>query len=554
MNINQFFEICGGLGLFIFGIKQLSDSLQKASSSSIRNILSSITKNRFRGILSGTLITSLIQSSSGTTVIVVSLVNAGLLKLPEAISIIMGANIGTTFTAWIVSFFGFKFSINLFALPVISIGAVLYFIKGNRNKIWAEVLIGFGLLFLGLNFLKNGVPDIKSNPEVFAFLNQFHSKGIFSFFFFIATGTIITVIVQSSSATVALTITLAMKGWIPFESAAAMILGENLGTTITALLASIPANRMAKRAALSHTLFNVAGIIWMIFAFPFFINIVDKIWPGDPLKDIDNVRYHLSLFHSLFNITNTLLLVWFIPIITNIVNKLIKQTTIEENYHLKYIGTILHENPEFNLVEASKETQRMGDIVSEMVKDTIEVMLTPNKKMGIVIDKINRYETITDMLEKEISDFLSFITRNGISSQSSKRITSIFNITNDLERIADHCTSLIKLAQRRYEKKITFTDEMFNQLKKITECVNEFIDLNVKNLNFKINENFMAQALFYENKINQLRDKIKKEHTKLLIKGEEAVISGIVLMDMINNLERIGDHSFNLSEAICGQK
>lgn len=554
MDINQLFEICGGLGIFIFGIKLLSDSLQKASSTSIRNILSSMTKNRFRGILSGTLITSLIQTSSGTTVIVVSLVNAGLLKLPEAISIIMGANIGTTFTAWIVSFLGFKFSINLFALPVISIGAVLYFIRGAKNKTWAEVLIGFGLLFLGLEFLKNGVPDIKAHPEIFAFLNQFHSKGIFSFFFFITAGTIITVVVQSSSATVALTITLAMKGWIPFESAAAMVLGENLGTTITALIASIPANKMAKRAALSHTLFNVTGIIWMIFAFPFFINLVDRIWPGDPLQDIDNVRYHLSLFHTLFNVTNTFLLVWFIPIITKVVNKLIKQTSIEEDYHLKYIGTILHENPEFNLVEALKETQRMGDIVSEMAKDTIEVMLTPNKKMGIVIDKINRYETITDMLEKEISDFLSFITRAGISPQSAKRITSIFNIANDLERIADHCTSLIKLAQRRYEKKIGFTDEMFKQLKKISESVFDFLDLNIKNLNFKQSESFMGQALFFENKINELRDKIKKEHTKLLIKGEEAVISGIVLMDMINNLERIGDHSFNIAEAINGQK
>ncbi len=554
MNLNQFFEIAGGLGLFIFGIKLLSDSLQKASSTSIRNVLSSMTKNRFRGILSGTFITSLIQSSSGTTVIVVSLVNAGLLKLTEAISIIMGANIGTTFTAWIVSYLGFKFEISLFALPVIAIGAVLFFVKGNKNKIWAEVLIGFGLLFLGLSFLKSGVPDIKAHPDFFAFLNQFHSKGIFSFFFFVVVGAIITVIVQSSSATVALTITLAMKGWIPYESAAAMVLGENLGTTVTALLASIPANRMAKRAALSHTIFNITGIFWMIFAFPFFIVLVDKIWPGDPLKNVDNVRYHLSLFHTLFNLTNTFLLVWFIPVIAKIVNSLIKTTTMEEDYHLKYISSTFHQNPEFNLVEAQKETQRMGDIVSEMVKDTIDVMLTPNKKMGIVIDKINRYETITDMLEKEISDFLSFITRSGISSQSAKRITSIFNIANDLERIADHCTSLIKLAQRRYEKKISFTDDMFNQLKKITEVVKEFLELNVKYLNFKPKDDLISQALFYEQKINELRDKIKKEHTKLLISGKEAVISGIVLMDMINNLERIGDHSFNISQAIIGQK
>ena len=548
------FEILGGLGVFLFGMKLMSESLQKASSSNIRNILATMTKNRFRGVLSGTLITSLIQTSSGTTVMVVSLVNAGLLTLSESISIIMGANIGTTFTAWIVSILGFKFKIAAFALPAIAIGAVLYFIKGKKNKIWAEVLIGFGLLFLGLEYLKDGVPDIKSHPEIFTFLSNFQHGGYVSILFFILLGTFITVIIQSSSATMALTITVAMKGWIPFEFAAAMVLGENLGTTITALLASIPANKMAKRAALSHTLFNTFGIVWMLIVFKFFIRFVDYLWPGDPLKDVESVRFHLSLFHTLFNIMNTFILLWFIPVIARVVSNLIKTTDSEEAYHLKYIGTGLHENPELRVLEAQKEIERMGKIVNEMYHDTIEVVLTPHKKMGAVIDKINKYETITDMLEKEISDFLSFLIQSDISNESADKVASFFHIANDLERIGDHCTALIRLAQRRYEKGINFTDDMFHELEKISKFVGDFTLLVSQNLNFMPITDLMPKAIFLEDKINEERKFMKKAHTKLLRKGKEEVNSALVLMDMITNLEKIGDHSFNVAQALVGEK
>lgn len=554
MSLNNIFQLFGGLGLFIFGMKLMSDSLQKSSSTNIREILSSMTKNRFKGILSGTIITSIIQSSSATTVMIVSFVNAGLLKLTEAISIIMGANIGTTFTAWLVSFFGFKFDIAFFALPSIGIGVILYFLNSSNNKSWAEALIGFGILFLGLEYIKNGVPDINANVQILEFLKNFQNKGMFSLLFFIFIGTSITMIVQSSSATVALTITLAIKGWLTFETGAAMVLGENIGTTITAFIASIPANKMAKRAALSHTLFNLIGVFWMILLFNPFIKLVDFLMPQDPLVNIESVRYHLSLFHTLFNIINTFLLVWFIKYLAKIVSFIIKPDAKEEEFHLKYIGTSLHQNPGLRLIEAQKEIHRMGDIVNEMYHDTLEVMLSPHKKMGVVIDKINKYETITDMLEKEISDFLSLIARTGIPAKSSNKISSIFNIANDLERIADHCTSLVKLAQRRYEKKIEFTEDMFEELKKISETIKCFIELNNKYLNFKPVENLLSQSIYFEEKVNSLRDRIKKEHTKLLINGKESVISGIVLMDMITNLEKIGDHSFNISEAIVGEK
>lgn len=547
--MQNFIQIFGGFGLFIFGMKMMSDALQRGSSTTLRKILSAMTKNRFLGVLSGVGITSLIQSSSATTVIVVSFVNAGLLHLTEAISVIMGANIGTTLTAWIISFLGFKFKISLFALPAVGVGMFMLFVKSNRIKTWGESIIGFGLLFLGLSFLKKGIPDVKAHPEVFQFLTEYANMGILSVIIFMIIGTIITIIIQSSSATMALTITMAVKGWIPFPMAVAMVIGENIGTTITAVLASIPANKMAKKAALSHAIFNMSGALWILILFFPAIALVDMICPGDPTSK-ESIKYHLSLFHTMFNCTNTLLLVGFIPVIAKIVSKIIGDDG-EESFHLKYITSPIHHSAEIAMIEANKELARMSEITKDMCEQTSNLILNPDKKMGKTIDKIKRYEIITDMLEKEISDFISDAIQTETTAECALELTSILNIVNYEERIGDYCLNLTKLAQRKYDKKIQFNDNMSSKLKQISDEMMEFMKKKDSWIvNKPADQDVITSAKYHENKIDELRAQIKKEHTKSLIEGKGDAASRLILIDMISNLEKIADCCFDITKAL----
>ena len=391
----DFLVLVGSLGLFLYGMKLMSEGLQKIAGDKLRAVLSAMTSNRFVGMLTGLLITTVIQSSSATTVMVVSFVNAGLLSLVQSVSVIMGANIGTTVTAWIISLLGFKVSMSVLALPIIAFSIPFIFSSHNKRKSFGEFLLGFSILFMGLEYLKNSVPDIQSNPEILAFLTQYTNYGFGSVLIFVLIGTLLTVVVQSSSATVAITLVMCAKGWIPYELAVAMVLGENIGTTITANIAAIPANVSAKRAALSHLFFNVFGVIWVLCLFYPFTSmikyIVTEFGPGDPTQlmaftsSIDpqlltafddpkavlspeqlalkeqyisyqvSTSYAISLFHTLFNVCNTCIMIWFVNLLAKIVTKCIPQSSKDEEFRLRYISTGMLSTSELSIVQASKE-------------------------------------------------------------------------------------------------------------------------------------------------------------------------------------------------------
>jgi phosphate:Na+ symporter len=357
--IMRILMLLGALALFIYGMKVMSEGIQKAAGQRLRQILGAITKNRLKGIFTGFVTTSIIQSSSATTVMVVSFVNAGLLSLKQSIGVIMGANIGTTVTAWIVAFLGFSVSMSDYALPIMLVAIILMFSNRGNMKSWGEMLVGFAILFIGLELLKSGVPDLKGNVDSLNFLKSLSGHGVFSVIIFVLIGTLVTIIVQSSSAAMAITILLCERGIIPFEMAAGMVLGENIGTTITANLAAIVGNVHAKRAARAHFIFNVFGVTWMVIAFPWFIDMIDALVSQNYVSPMENQEARpiaLALFHTIFNVLNVLLLVWFTPFIARLVIKMVPtKSTSDEEFRLDYIRGGLLATPELFLLEAQKE-------------------------------------------------------------------------------------------------------------------------------------------------------------------------------------------------------
>ena len=373
-------SILGSLGVFLFGMKIMSEGIQKVAGNRLRNILTYMTQNRFAGVLTGFVTTCLVQSSSATTVMVISFVNARLLTLFQAIGVIMGANIGTTITIWMIVLFGYDFDIEAFALPSIAIGLPLIFSKFTKRKNIGEIFLGFGLLFLGLNFLKDSVPDIEGNEAIYNMLSSFAGSGIFSLLIFIAIGIILTIVVQSSSAAMAITVAMAFNGWIDFPTACALVLGENIGTTITAYLASINGNYHAKRAARAHMIFNVFGVVWIILLFKVFVSLIDTIVPGDLNfnqggADFDVMKYHLAMFHTMFNVINVLILIWFVPQIENIVKKMVKpkENEKEVEYSLEYFSTNIQPTPEIAILEAKKEVLNMSNVINDFLSRTITI-------------------------------------------------------------------------------------------------------------------------------------------------------------------------------------
>ncbi|HRW63317.1 MAG TPA: Na/Pi symporter, partial [Bacteroidales bacterium] len=355
----DFLTLVGSLGLFLYGMKLMSEALQKIAGDNMRNILAKMTSNPVKGVFTGLLITVVIQSSSATTVMMVSFVNAGLLSLTESIGVIMGANIGTTVTAWLISILGFKVDISIISLPLIGIGFPLLFSRTGKKKSWGEFIIGFAMLFLGLDFLKNSVPDIKSHPDILEFLRDYTSSGFGSHLLFLTIGTVLTIIIQSSSATMALTLVMCNNGWISFDIAAAMVLGENIGTAVTANIAAAVANVSAKRAARAHLIFNIMGVIWVSLIFNFFLSSINwfilKIGGVSPYDSPLAIPIALSIFHSSFNIANTLIFIWFTKFIIAIVTKLVPQREEAEEFRLKYINTGLLSTAELSIHQAKKE-------------------------------------------------------------------------------------------------------------------------------------------------------------------------------------------------------
>lgn len=542
--------ILGGLGIFLFGLRIMSAGLQKMAGNRLRAILAGLTVNRLAGIMSGFLLTCAVQSSSATTVLVVSFANAGLLSLAQAMGLVMGANIGTTLTAWLVALFGFKVKISAFALPIIGIGFPLSLIGSRRASQISEVMVGFGLLFLGLKFLKDGVPDLKSNPDAFEFLVSLTQYGFGSILIFVLAGLAVTVIVQSSSASTAIVLTMVAKGWIPLDLAAAMALGANIGTTVTAQLAVIGANRNAKRVAHFHTLFNVLGVMLILPIIDPLLDLMQIIVPGDPTDTEGVLPRQVAAFHTTFNILVTLVLFGFVNKLEKLVLWLVPREGDErEGAHLQFLQTGLLGTPELATVEARRALQNMVNICADMFSKLNQVISNPEKKLGNLVDEIKREEQKTDEMEEEIIDFCSQLSRAGSSLQVGRRVSTFLEIANDVESIGDHCMNLVLLAERRWEKKFTFTEETQDQLDEMMESVNAFLAATEGCLGSEGPES-LAEVKLLESKINKLRDQSRKSHARRMQEGEVNVREGLIFLDMMTNMEKIGDYCYNVCKAL----
>ena len=557
-----FFDVLtllGALGFFVYGMKVMSEGIQKVAGAKMRSILSSMTSNRVKGVFTGFAITSLVQSSSATTVLVVSFVNAGLLSLTESIGVIMGANIGTTITAWLVSIIGFKVKIATYALPIIAFGFPLMFFNRDKLKFWGEVLVGFALLFMGLSLLKDAVPDLKSNPQILEFLSSYTDLGFLSIVIFVGIGTLMTVIVQSSSAAMALTFVMANNGWIPFELAAAMVLGENVGTTITANLAALVGNVHAKRAALSHFIFNVFGVIWIMILLRPALGLVDSYIVSSggisPFEDSTGIPIGLSMFHTSFNIINTLLLVSFVNFIARTVTKAIKSSGDDE-YSLEYISTGLMNTAELSIEQARKETTRLGEMAGKMSDQFRDLLVTEKpKKQKKLLKKLRDYEEITDRMELEISEYLLSVSASGtLSSASSLKVTSLLSAVNDLERVGDIFFQMSKDVERNYDNEKTFKDKQIENILKMMDLVDEAIAIMISNLESTEKDISLEPAMKIEVTINEYRNQLRKGQNKDIEKEKYDPKRDSLYKDIFHLCEKLGDHIINVSEAITGEK
>lgn len=556
-SIFDFLTLVGSLGMFLYGMKMMSESLQKVAGSKMRSILSAMTSNRFLGVLTGFFVTTVVQSSSATTVMLVGFVNAGLLTLKESIGVIMGANIGTTITGWVITIFGFKVQISEYALPLIAFGIPLIFSKSGNRRSWGEFLIGFALLFMGLDFLKGSVPDIKENPELLQFLQGYTNLGFLSTIIFLFIGSLLTIIIQSSSATMALTFVMCNQGWISFEMAAAMVLGENIGTTVTANIAASVGNLSAKRAARAHLIFNLLGVFWMLFIFKTFTGWIDQfITHHNGLSPSENpavIPTALSLFHTSFNIINVLLLIWFTPILQKIVERLVpqKDKDSEEEFRLKYITTGLMSTSELSLLQAKKEIQFFAKHTNKMF-DFFRKLLyeTSDKKFTKLYAKIQKYEGISDNVEVEITNYLSQISQYKMSDVGRRRMRSMLKLAGDLESIGDSTFNLARTVNRMREKKIKFNKEAMQKLELMFNLVEESLQIMRLNLDKDELDVTLGKANLIEEQINNYRNQLKAEHLDNLSKNVYSYEAGIIFNDLFSECEKLGDYTINVSEAL----
>lgn len=550
--IGTLFEILGSLGMFLFGMKVMSEALQKLSGDRLRALMRTMTGNRVAGVGTGFLVTCLVQSSSASTVMMVSFVNAGLLTVVEAIGMIMGANLGTTTTFWIVSFLGFKFSLSSIALPIIGVAMPLLFSRKSVLKDTGEFLVGFGLLFLGLVFLKDAVPDIRNNPEALAFIQSYTDRGILSVLFFFAFGTILTIIVQSSSVAGAITITMAAKGWIDFPTAAAIILGENVGTTITANLAALSANANAKRAALAHFFFNIVGVTWAIIFFIPLTQMADWVMPGDPLE-AGNIPFHMAAFHTGFNLLNTILLIGFVPHLGRLVNRLIKDTPKRQRGgdHVKYESTMLPQTGELNLAEAEEDVQQMSLLTRNLVSGFVELYTNPTEKLGDRVKELKQMEKDSDRMAIETTDYLLRCSAGRVSDASMAKISSLMRVVAELEDMCDRGYRLVLLAERRHRKKRDLPPETQEQVRQFSEIVLRFIDFTSDCLRRGgVQSADLETAHQLENFIDKFRKDLRKESIQRMRTSGDQVKAEMLYIDVLNNMEAIGNHSLNVLQVL----
>ena len=568
MGILQIFTLLGALGMFLYGMNLMSSGLQKAAGDRLRGFLTAMTSNPFKGVMTGLGITSLIQSSSATTVMVVSFVNAGLLTLAQAIGVIMGANIGTTVTAWLVAWLGFKADISILAIPLMAVGFLCSNSKKNQRQNIGELIVGFSLLFLGLSFMKESVPDLNQTPEVLEFVKSWASHGFGSVLIFLVFGTILTLVLQSSSATMAITLIMLSMGWIPFNMACAMVLGENIGTTITANIAASVGNTQAKRAAMSHTIFNVTGVIWALILFKPFLALVGSIielfglpnpaaegFVVDPSSTSDSTAalYGLSMLHTLFNTFNTLILIWFVRFIEKAVKKIIKTPKNQENdaFRLKYITAGPLATPELATEQAFDEIIHFAQISRNGLGYTKQALVeTDNDKFEELRKKLVKYEEISDKIEYEIATFLNAVSASDISETTSVQIKAMYKIIGELESLGDSGEAISRILSRRNIHKKSFDEATIKRLMDMVEAVDSAYEAMLENLDaaHKRTLTEISNAYNAEERINNLRNNLRDAEIEDIEDGGKNYQTSVYYIDIVNELERMGDFIINISQ------
>ena len=577
--ILQLFTLLGALGMFLYGMNLMSSGLQKAAGDRLRNFLSAMTSNPFKGVLTGLGITSVIQSSSATTVMVVSFVNAGLLTLAQAISVIMGANIGTTVTAWLVSWLGFKADISILAVPLMALGFVLSLSKKDMRRNISELIVGFSLLFLGLSLMKNSVPDLQQTPEVLSFIQGWQDYGFGSVLIFLVFGTLLTLVLQSSSATMALTLIMLNMGWIRFDMACAMVLGENIGTTITANIAAAVGNTSAKRSALAHTIFNVFGVIWALLIYSLFLKLIG--WVTSTIFSLPNpasegfaiqmeydakgmpvqteaqtaALYGLSMLHTLFNTINTFILIWFVPAIEKLVCFVIKgpKNKEEEEYKLKYINVGPIATPELALGQSMNEIVHFANISRKglgYVKSAIEESKT--EEFEKFRAKLVKYEEISDRIESEIASFLNSVSLGDISEETSMKIKSMYKIIGELESLGDSGESISRIILRRNAHQKSFDETTIANLLNMVSTVDAAYEIMINNL-MLANEGSLgdiSKAYKAEETINELRNMLRDSEIDDIEDNKKNYQTSVYYIDIINELEKMGDFMINVSQEL----
>lgn len=551
----DFLKLIGSLGVFLYGMKLMSEALQKVAGAKMRYILAAMTSNRVKGVITGVLITTIIQSSSATTVMVVSFVNAGLLSLIESIGVIMGANVGTTVTAWLISILGFKVSMAEISLPMIGLCLPLLFSNKRSRKSWGELIIGFGLLFIGLEFLKSSMPNLNENPEIFTFLQEYTDMGYASYILFMLIGTALTILIQSSSATMALTLVMCANGWISFEIAASMVLGENIGTTVTANLAAMIANTAAKRAALAHLVFNVFGVLWVLAIFPIFLGWIEQfsvfLGIGNPVTNIGSVPMALSLFHTMFNIANVLILIWFTKFIARIVSKIIPmKETKEDAFTLKHIKIGLLSTPDASLFQANQEISLYAKNARDMFHSVTECLEMPGKDFPKQFDSLVKMEDESDNVEIEIANYLTKVSESKLSTENSQRIRAMFKIVSEIESVADSSLNVTKAISRRNDQNVVFSEELTNKLKHMFTLVDDTLGVMCANLSMEYKEVNAKKAYELEQAVNDYRTILKQEHLIAIEEKRYDYPTGILYNDMFSECEKIGDYAINVTQAI----
>ena len=570
MSILQIFTLLGALGMFLYGMNLMSSGLQKAAGDRLRGFLSAMTSNPFKRVMTGLGITAIIQSSSATTVMVVSFVNAGLLTLVQAIGVIMGANIGTTVTAWLVAWLGFKADISILAIPLMLFGFLFSNSKKNQHKNIGELIVGFSLLFLGLSFMKESVPDLSETPQVLEFVKDWSSYGFTSVLIFLVFGTILTLVLQSSSATMAITLIMLSMGYIPFSMACAMVLGENIGTTITANIAASVGNTSAKRAAMSHTIFNVFGVIWALIFFQPFLGLVGIIIESfglpNPAKEGFSVSsptspestaalYGLSMLHTLFNTINTAILIGCTGLIEKAVINIVKAPANQEKdvFRLKYIEAGPLATPELATEQASNEIIHFAEISKKGLGYAREAINETNTdKFEELRNKLVKYEEISDRIEYEIAQFLNAVSSDEVSEKTSKEIKAMYKVIGELESLGDSGESISRILSRRNIHKKEFDADSIKKLNQMTDLVEQAYDVMIENLSLAFSGKLVeiANAYAAEDRINTLRNNLRDAAIEEIDRENKSYQNSVYFMDIVSELERMGDFMINISQSL----